>query len=146
MDVKKYMAWGLCIIALNAHAEIYRWVDKDGKVHFTDRKPAPEAENITKEVKPQNIDTSSNELNKIVAMREQEEKQRQEKIMRERQALKAEIDKQQQIYCDKQKERLRKMSGYVVFTDEQGRAVTVTEKERQQKVAELKQVIQNTCS
>ena len=146
MDVSKYLLLGLCVIALNAQAEIYRWVDKNGKVHFTDKKPAPEAENITKEVKSHNIDTSSTEVQKLTLMREQEERNRQEQIMRERQALKPEIDKQRQVYCDKQKERLRKISGYVVFTDENGRAVKVTEKERQQKVAELKQVIQDTCS
>ncbi|MEN0038262.1 MAG: DUF4124 domain-containing protein [Cellvibrio sp.] len=145
MDVSKYLVLGLCVIALNSQAEIYHWVDKDGKVHFTDKKPAPDAENITKEVKTHNLDTSSTEIQKITLKREQEEKQRQEQRLREWQERKPEVDKQRQVYCEKQKERLRKISGYIVFVDENGRSVKVTEQERQQKVAELKQVIQDTC-
>jgi hypothetical protein len=146
MDVRKYMVMSLCVIAFNTHAEIYRWVDKDGKVHFTDRKPAPEAENITKEVKSHNIDTSSNELNKIVAMRDRDERERREQTIREQQGLQPELDKQRQAYCERQKERLRKISGYVVFTDDEGKVVKVTEQQRQQKVAEQKQIIKDTCS
>jgi hypothetical protein len=145
MDVTRLLALGLCVIALNTHAEIYRWVDKEGKVHFTDKKPAPEAENITKTVKSHNTDTSSSELQKLTLMREQEEKERREKMRREQEALKPEREKQRQVYCQKQKERLRNISGYVVFVDDKGKAVPVTEKERQQKVADLKQVIQETC-
>ena len=29
----------LCALALPATAQVYRWVDKDGKVHYTDQKP-----------------------------------------------------------------------------------------------------------
>lgn len=145
MDVTKLLALSLCVITLNTQAEIYRWVDKNGKVHFTDKKPAPDAENITKQVKPYNTDTSSTEIQKLTLMREQEEKERREQLRREQQALKPEREKQRQIYCEKQKQRLRNISGYVVFVDDNGRAVPVTEKERQQKVANLKQVIQKTC-
>lgn len=30
----------LSCVALSAHAEIYRWVDANGKVHYTDKPPA----------------------------------------------------------------------------------------------------------
>ncbi|HSC68609.1 MAG TPA: DUF4124 domain-containing protein [Cellvibrio sp.] len=145
MDVKKILALGLSVVALTTQAEIYRWVDKEGKVHFTDKKPAPEAENITRQVKSHNTDTSSSELQKLTLMREQEEKERREQLRREEQALKPQREKQRQVFCEKQRERLRNISGYVVFVDDNGRAVPVTEKERQQKVADLKQVIKETC-
>jgi len=30
---------GMCILVTAVHAEIYRWVDENGKVHFSDEKP-----------------------------------------------------------------------------------------------------------
>ncbi len=149
MDVSKLLIISLLATAMNCSAEVYRWVDKNGKVHFTDRKPAADAENITEDVKSQNIDTSSGELQKLTSMREQEEKEKQEKMQQElqrQQQDKDELAKLNRPVCKKAKERLQDISGYIVFTDEQGRAVTVTEKERQQKVAELKQDIEKYCN
>jgi hypothetical protein len=149
MDASKLAILGMMVISLNSAAEIYRWVDKEGKVHFTDRKPSSAAENITRDVKPQNIDTSNSEIQKITAMREQEQKERQEKLQQEeqkQQELKAKMAQRNQAYCEEARKRLKKISGYIVFTDEQRRAVNVTEKERQQMVAELTQEIQANCS
>lgn len=33
----------LLALAGSAHAEVYRWVDQDGNVHYTDKPPAPDA-------------------------------------------------------------------------------------------------------
>src|SRR5262249_52500497 len=33
-----------------AQTNVYRWVDKDGKVHFTDTPPAEEARNVTEKI------------------------------------------------------------------------------------------------
>lgn len=149
MDVSKLLVFVLLAVSLNSTAEIYRWVDKDGKVHFTDRKSSPEAENITEEVKTQNIDTSSGEIQKIAAMREQEEKARQEQLQQEQrrqQEYKEKLAELNQSNCEEARKKLKGISGYVVFTDAQRRSVNVTEKERQQMVAELKQAIQTYCS
>ena len=149
MDVRKLLVFILLAVSLNSVAEIYRWVDKDGKVHFTDRKASPEAENITKEVKTQNIDTSSGEIQKIAAMREAEAKDQQEQLLQEqkrKQEHKEKLAELNKSNCEKARKKLEDISGYVVFTDEQRRAIKVTEKERQQMVAELKQDLQTYCS
>ncbi|PUA28247.1 MAG: hypothetical protein B0W54_17375 [Cellvibrio sp. 79] len=149
MDVRKLLVFILLATSLNSTAEIYRWVDKNGKVHFTDKKPSTEAENITKDVKTQNIDTSNGEIQKIAAMRELEEKNRQEQLQQEQtrqREHKEKLAELNQSNCEQARKRLVDISGYVVFTDEQRRAINVTEKERQQMVAELKQDIQTYCS
>lgn len=149
MDVKNILIFNLFAIALNAQAEIYRWVDKDGKVHFTDRKPPAEAENITKDVKPQNLDTSNSELQKIVSMREQEAQRNQQQYEQEQQrqaARRAQLAELNRSACEETKKRLEDIRGHVIFTDDQGRAVTVRETERQQMVADLEQQIREHCS
>ena len=133
---------GLLSFSISSMAEVYRWVDKNGKVHYTDKKPAPDAENITKEVNKQNLDSSSREIEKINQMHREDEEavrasQQQQEQARE-QAMKAP--------CAAAKERLKKMKGLVIFIDDAGKAVTVTEKERQEKVAELERYIRANCT
>ncbi len=149
MDVRILLLFSVFTLSFNSTAEIYRWVDKDGKVHFTDRKSSPAAENITNDVKTQNIDTSSGEIQKIAAMREQEEKDRREQQQQEQkrqQEYKEKLAELNHSNCEQARKKLEDISGYVVFTDAQHRAIKVTEKERQQMVAELKQDIQTYCS
>lgn len=145
MDASKVLILSLFAVAMNCSAEVYRWVDKNGKVHFTDRKPATDAENITADVKSQNIDTSSSELQKLTAIREQDERDAQE-YARKQQKLKDELAEINRPECGKARARLKDISGHVVFIDDQGKVVTVSEKERQQMVAGLKQEIQQHCS
>jgi hypothetical protein len=133
---------GLLSVSINTVAEVYRWVDKDGKVHYTDRKPAANAENITKDVNKQNLDSSSREIARINQMhREDEDAARIEQHKHEQARAQA-----MQAPCAAAQTRLRKMKGRVVFVDKAGKAVTVTEKERQEKVAELERYISNNCT
>ena len=43
------VAIGACLLACAAQAQtsVYRWVDKDGKVHFSSEAPPPDAANVT---------------------------------------------------------------------------------------------------
>ena len=142
MQGRTLLLIGLLGFSTHATAEIYRWVDKDGKVHYTDKKPAPDAENITKDVSKQNVDSSSREVARINQMhREDEESKRatqQQQAQARAQAMEAP--------CTAAKTRLAKIKGRVIFIDDTGRAVTVTEKERQARVAELERDIRNNCA
>ncbi len=50
-----------CLSQHTAHAEIYKWVDKNGKVHFSDRKPVDQHKKSydIKEVEPESVVSSS---------------------------------------------------------------------------------------
>jgi len=133
---------GLLSFSIDVTAEVYRWVDKNGKVHYTDKKPAPDAENITKEVNKQNLDSSSREIERINQMHREDEQ-----AARAAQQRQAEARAQaMRAPCAEAKTRLKKMKGYVTFIDENGKVVTVTEKERQEKVAELERDIRANCT
>lgn len=133
---------GLLSFNADAIAEVYRWVDKNGKVHYTDRKPAPDAENITKDVNKQNIDSSSREIEKINQMQREEEEEKRKSQQRQAQARAQAV----QAPCAAAKTRLKQMKGHVIFVDDMGKAVTVTESERQKKVVELEREIHINCA
>ena len=42
----------LITVAAGASAQLYRWTDKDGRVHFSDSPPPPDARNVTKKGLP----------------------------------------------------------------------------------------------
>ena len=142
MQGRTLLLIGLLSISINAIAEVYRWVDNNGKVHYTDKKPAPDAENITKEVNKQNLDSSSRDIARINQMHREDE----EAIRAAQQQQEQAHARAMQAPCAAAQTRLRKMKGRVIFIDEAGKAVTVTEKERQDKVAELEREIRNNCS
>ena len=141
-------ALGLCsvllLLASSPQAEVYRWVDENGKTHYSDKKPKSEAEDITEAVKKQNIDTSIEEQRKL------------QEIFRPENEADREYYRQQQLknqptpehiqHCNKQRRYLNKIDGRVQFVDEEGNVVPVTEKQRQQRVEELQRYLVEHCS
>ena len=143
MSGNHWILVGLLVISINATAEVYRWVDNSGKVHYTDKKPAPTAENITKKVSKQNVDSSSGELRKVEQIHNRNAARQQEHPHTRAQTN---AQQQRQSECSAAQQRLNKISGRVIFLDDDGKVVTVNEQERQTMVAELKQEIQTNCS
>ena len=133
----------ICVVCCShwASAQVYRWVDANGKVHYTDKKPATEAEDVTQQVSKQNIDTSSAELRKVEQILRKENDADREY----QQARAAEDAQRRAAICRAAQARLKTISGLVIFHDEEGKVVKVTEQERQQKVAEVKAVINENC-
>jgi hypothetical protein len=50
-----------------------------------------------------------------------------------------------QSRCNRAKARLQEITGHVIFLDDDGKVVKVTEKERQQRVAEMNALISENC-
>lgn len=123
-------------------AEVYRWVDKAGKVHFSDKPPAANAENITKQVNKQNLDTSREELNKLEQLHRDTAQQQRQQTQLEPTAAQAYA---LATHCAAAKTRLKNISRNVIFLDGDGKVVNVNEKERQEMVAELTAHIHNNC-
>ncbi len=138
------MKWFLCCLlflsCINTSAEVYRWTDANGKVHFGDKKPKSSAEDITEKVKQTNVDTSTAEHQKL------------ETIFRKENEADREYKRQQAIpdpellqWCKEMRKYLKDISGLVQFLDEDGKPMKVTMEERDQKVAETQALIKNRC-
>lgn len=125
--------------------EMYRWVDEYGKVHFSDKKPpAVQAENISDQVKQQNIDYSSGSAAKQLERYERIQSAR-DTEQQQRSSQRGDKDQERERNCRDAKRRLRVIRGPVVFYDEQGNPEQVTEKERERRAAALEQQIRQYC-
>ncbi|RYY77178.1 MAG: DUF4124 domain-containing protein [Gammaproteobacteria bacterium] len=138
--MKKILFLSLVLIGVTAQAEVYRWKDANGKMHFSDKRPESAAENITEKVKQVNVDTSTAEHQKLETIFRKEND-----ADREYRRQQAKPDPDQLRRCEAAKEYLRVISGRVQFIDNEGKIVRVTEEERTQKVAETQAMIKKTC-
>jgi hypothetical protein len=130
--VEKLILGFFVILSLSAHAEVYRWTDANGKIHFGDQKPKTTAENITEKVKKTNVDTSTSEHQKLEAMFRKENT-----ADREYQEQQAQPNPDLVQHCAEAKDYLNKISGRVQFLDEQGQPIHISEAERNERANEI---------
>lgn len=131
-------------ISISAWAEIFQWTDENGQIHFSDRAPRKiQANNISEQLSNINItsDLSSPEMMLRLeqakdAEREAHYKEQQEKY--NKQPTKSES-------CKKAKKLLRLVKGRVVFVDEQGKDLKVSEETRKKRAIQLENEVRKHC-
>ena len=123
-----------------ANAEVYRWTDANGKVHYGDKKPAEAAENITDKIKKTNVDTSTTEHQKLETIFRKEND-----ADRAFQAQQAQPNQYLLQRCAEAKDYLNKISGRVQFLDDDGKPVHISESERDHRAKEMQTIIKENC-
>lgn len=135
------------ILSQPGFAEIYRWRDKDGKLHFSDQPPeqsTAEATEVSDTLQPINRDTSSEEHEKMKQVFPTESAA--ESRYRETQNNKLRAQQQaRQQQCQQSRELLKTLQGPVAFIDDSGEEVVVSEEERQRRAKNLEQEINRLC-
>lgn len=124
-------------------AEVYRWVDAQGKTHYSDKKADKHAADITAEVSQQNIDTSIEEQRKLQQIFRPENAA--DRAYYRQQQLQQQPDAEMIKHCNEQRKYLNNIKGRVQFIDEQGQMINVTEKERQAEVQRVENYIASRC-
>lgn len=140
----------ICMAASGAtKADIYRWVDENGKVHLSDREPEQPVENI------ETIETKNIKINAVAE--EESARRGREKYLNntsiEDQIAKEQADQavknaaKQAEECRKMKDALDKLnSGRRLYsTDENGERTYVDDEARDQSNAELNSRYNETC-
>lgn len=132
-------AWFVILLMpLVVEAEVYTWVDEDGKRHYSDQPPADAGHEVEqKDYEITNIDRGYPPAS--VIPRDEDEPGPEE---RERDAA---HQKQLAAACAEARERLRTMRGPVRFWDEDGHPVHVTEREREAMARDLEKEIEERC-
>lgn len=137
--VIRQTALALCcvLVCSLSSAEVYKWVDENGKLQFSDKAPPEKnAENIEKELKKTNVDTASAKM--ASSSTSGVEKTDDEKILEEkkRQQLESAIGES----CTKMKADIESIArgDRGVFHDKDGKEELVLERDRGVKLEEWK--------
>lgn len=130
----------LCVLSVPALAEVYKWVDENGKVHFGDRAPADKpAENIADSLEKTNVDEASKQHASSLGTPDSSRKTADEEllVLRKRQALEEQIGKRCRTWLEEIKTIAR--GDPVRFLDEEGNEEVVMERDRGKKLLEWKE-------
>ena len=130
------------LLSVPVHADIYRWVDDQGRVHFGER-PQQGAERI--EVNPQVIERDASVRQSEEAMRRLMEVRREERSAE--QAAQAQRLARQREACERMARELARYDSRVFWyeTDASGKKVEVDRSRVQQRRSELETQIQERC-
>ena len=145
----KSIYFGL-IMAFSIHspgyAEIYKWVDEDGNVHYTDRSLKNSKEmNISVDDAVENdisVDDRNERRQKLIdAMREDREEK--ERLKKEEQKRNRKLRKQ----CQWARDSLRnyEASGGIYNLDKEGKRVVLSDEERNKFINKLRSDIKKHC-
>lgn len=138
----------LCL-AMSAQAEIYKWVDADGQVHYSERAPEGQAEELNIKSAP----ASSTEP----ARTPQQRMEQQEKLLRsfaaEREIKEKQKAKQEKAEQERKKRCLQaqdtlfdyKNAGYLYERDATGKRRILSEEEKRQEEEKARKQVKRWC-
>ena len=140
-----FLSW---LITLSASAEIYKWVDEEGKVHYGEKPPSTITEDGIKTIKyKDNVDTrSANEalkkksksLNKLSKKR---------KGKREDAAAKKEELAKNKVLCEQAKKNLANYQfPKVSIKEDDGSVRALGEEERQLVIKKSEEIVKQVCN
>lgn len=140
----------LAFAAGSATAEVYKWTDAQGKVHFGDKPPASEKQPVEKIDAKGAYAPGTDAQVKEVYQRTNRMFDAKDKMKKDEQARQAQQTAQHRERlkdaCLDAREAERAMNGPVVFTDDEGREIKTSEVERKQKLQETRQWIAANCN
>lgn len=133
----------LCTTTL-AHAEVYRWVDENGQVHYSDRKLREDAEDVTAETRLHNLDTSLEERRKVARILRPPNNA--DRDYERRRYVKQQLTPEEQEYCKELRNIHRMLSGRIQWVDERGKEIAYTEKQREEDLKQAEMLLKDFCN
>lgn len=134
------------LVCNHASAEVYKWIDENGKVQFSDRAPPAEnAEDISRNVEKTNVDHASGRMSAATPGRHEkteEEKQLEKDTEKKKlEQLEARIGDD----CRRMKKDIDAIAGgeRVAFVDKDGKEMIVPQRDLGKKLDEWKAVYEN---
>jgi hypothetical protein len=136
----------LVFITSIANAEIYRWIDKDGKTQFSDRPQNSKTEKVK-------VDTQRNSYGGGGVLERQRDlldgyqaDDAQKRRDKQQAAIQAVKDKRLQASCVNAKDRLKNYNrGALYRLDSNGERIYYSEEERSNAINKYQQLIQKNC-
>jgi len=137
---------GFSFASTQCYAEVYRWVDEQGNVHFGDKIHAnKQTQDITQDTQLKNLDNSAQRTEQSLHQIDLRQ-QAQSAESQQRQSQTNSKAEQRAQACREAKQHLRIIEGPVIFLDDNKQPVQVSEKKRQQRADALGSDIKKYCS
>jgi len=136
------------LIALSVPAEIYKWVDDEGNVHYGEKTPNTITEDGVETIKfSDNVDTqSANDAlkKKSKSLNKRNEKRKKEKADA---TTKKEQLAKNKVLCEKAKKNLTNYQfPKVSFTEDDGTVRALPEEERQLGIKKSEKIVKEVCN
>ncbi|SFK47825.1 DUF4124 domain-containing protein [Methylophaga sulfidovorans] len=134
-------------LSSTASADIYKWVDDQGQVHYSQQAPESAPAELIKTPPPPSVDPAQaqREVDALIAQQKaaEQEKQQAQQQAEQQAAQEAELEKQ----CQDAKDALTAYQNHPGgrFYDEDGNLQRIKEEDRQQKIQELSNNIKQHC-
>jgi hypothetical protein len=131
----------LALAAATASAQVFKWVDENGRVHYGEKPPPgatanavkPPAEVPNAPAQPRNLQSQELEFRgRQIKKREDEARQAQETANRE-------------AYCDNAKERLANAEQAVLYRREKGERVFLSDTEQKAEIESRRAAVTRYC-
>lgn len=152
VGVGVFLLLGMIILSATAHAEIFKWVDANGKVHYSDRKMTTQAQTLNVKTGATTIGQNTDDVEqrlvqqkKYVNFLQSERLERQEK----RQEVKAAEDKKKKLCAtlnDQLKSYTQGRYRWYELDEVTGERVFINDDQIEAKKAELQTEIKSNCS
>lgn len=156
--MNKYLLIFLMLVSANAFSELNKWVDANGRVHYSDVPPPPDANTKILRTTPgitgsrsadESTASSAPAAPKTIAEREVELKKAQQakKEAADKAAKKQAATEANKAYCAALQKNLRALQDGIrmVELDANGNQVFIEDEQRQQRIAKTQQDISANC-
>jgi hypothetical protein len=131
---------------LSAHAEVYRWVDEHGQMHFGDQAREADTHAIKPHARPPTQDNQQLRMQKTRKLLNAYQIERQQ--LREQKAEQKKQAKKRKRDCIKARDNLRQYTDYgnIYRLGEDGKRQYLSEKERAALVQRSREAVARLCS
>lgn len=150
--MKKYLFFLLILNCTNTFAEIIKWVDSNGQVHYSDQRPPPDVQQKTLgsvEDNQTSQDASSVAAPKTIAEREMDLKKAEiaQKQAADKAAQKQAVTAAQQANCANAQQNLSTLQTGIrlMETDANGQLGYIDDNQRAQRIAQAQNDISANC-
>ena len=132
-------------------AQVYKWIDENGKVHFSDRPPddaATSAESVEIKVESGAGSSAASEVERrqlqkrLLEVFERERKEKKEAKAKEREEKQALAKR-----CNEARDQLRQLqdASFLYDVDDDGERIVYTDKQRESATSEFEKQIEKHC-
>lgn len=129
------------------YAEMYRYLDENGQVVYSQFKPKPDVETSTVKAPPPPSSTAGESRQELIdSLQKREDAQQAKKEAEKKQATQAETQQRKDKNCAAARKNLEALlaeSGEIM--DKDGNEIQLSAKQRKQEIEKARNVIQNEC-